>query len=418
MLDKLLTVFGNHGKADPLARPRYLDRGAIGQACYAMDPNGRGRAIWENNGKIWTTLLGFGGADSMANHALGPGRAPGIALNSGGSGIAVWIVEGSAGRTLSGLPLGRGKSQDAPSAIFTTSGAIRHIRIRVDRRGGAVLVWSHEQGGEFETLAAHYNGRAGAWDDEPTRLGPRVRHPVEPQLAMNSRGQAVVAWTEERKDARDLLACLSGPGPRPWPGPPALLASGRLLEHQVAIDPAGNALGLFLQQDSGAPAALKARRYAVAASAWQEPEVLGSALHLRQIRLATNAAGDTLAVWLQGGGLDPAYLRSMAFRGGRWGDRETYLTAKGSKIEDFSVALGPGGLAALLCLARQEEGYLPVMRDLGSRGKEVLPVAEASGDVLDQPLMGLCAKGTIALWRMGEGSRARLVCARQSRSGA
>ena len=414
MLDRIMTVFRNRGPADPLAGPQCVDRGDIGRACFAMDLHGRGRAIWENNGRLWTTQLGLGlgPGEAMATRTLGSGHDPQIALNAGGTGVVVWMVRGPEGPSLCGLPLGKGKRQEWPSPIFTTSGSIRHLRLRVDRRGGAVLVWSHQQGGTFEILSKRFNARANAWDAEPARVGPVLNHPVEPRLALSPRGQAVVAWIEERKDARELMACLSGPDASPWGAPPVLLASGRIPEFQLAIDPGGNALGLFLQQDPGAPVALKARRYANAGSAWQEPEVLGSASHLKQVRLAMNGSGEALAVWLQGGGQDPSFLRSMAFRAGHWGDRETHLTAKGGKVEDFSVALGPGGQASMLVIAQQAEGHLALLRFLGTSGKEDRPVAESSSESMDQPMTGLCPKGTIALWRMGEGSGARLLCSR------
>ena len=414
MLNRIMTVFRNRGPADQLAGPQCVDRGGIGRACFAMDLLGRGRAIWENSGRLWTTQLGLGlgPGESMATRTLGAGRDPQIAMNAGGAGVVVWIVQGPEGPGLCALPLGKGKRQEWPTSIFTTVGSIRHPQVRVDRRGGAVLVWSHEQGGAYEMLAKRYNARADAWDAEPTRLGPLLHHPVEPRLAMSLRGQAAVAWIEERKDARELVACLSGPDPVPWREPPVLLASGRIQEYQVAIDPAGNALALYLQQDPGAPTALKSRRYEVAGAAWREPETLGSASRLRRVRLAMNGSGEALAVWIHGGGPDPSFLRSMAFRAGQWGDRDTHLTGKGGKVEDFSMALGPGGRASLLVIVQQPEGSQALLRFLGTSGKDDRPIAEATSEAMDQPMTGLCSKGTIALWRMGEGPQARLLCYR------
>ena len=55
----------------PWSTPVALDTGLLGRACFAMDRHGRGQAVWENSGRLWTQTLGPGSGTSFGRLPLG-----------------------------------------------------------------------------------------------------------------------------------------------------------------------------------------------------------------------------------------------------------------------------------------------------------------------------------------------------------
>ncbi len=394
--------------------PVALDQGAIGGACYAMDRHGRGQAVWENGGSLWTQTLGPGSEASFGRLPLGEGRDPHITANLEGRGVAAWVFEGPTERAIIGLPFDPAQGQASSRTLFKTFGQIRGIQIAVDRRGGAMVVWSHELDGEWETLAKRFDVRAKTWDEEPTRLGPRVRHPIEPVLAMNRRGQAIVVWEEKTEHADGLVAAFYLPSEKQWSDRPVAIAPGNIRDYQAALDHAGNIVILWVNHDYGHRPALEARLYAAERGDWLEPEVLATAHSFQQVRLAMTGSGEALAVWQQSEGTTQAFLHSKAYRAGAWEDRVTRLDTEGGRVEAFTMALGPKGAASLLCLAHGQDGHIPLLRDRAKAWGAPVPLGKRGSARLSEPLLCLCPQGAAALWRMEDGRDTRLVYAQKS----
>ncbi len=397
----------------PAAEERWLpaislDQGAIGAACCAMNRNGVAQAVWENRGRIWTQSMGLGQNGARVCFPLGPGRDPRMAVNLNGSGVIVWVVDGPEGRTLLGLPLSVGKTPESPHVLFSTAGAIRHLQLGADRRGGALAVWVHELDGEFEVMARHFDLRSLGWEGPPIGLGPKRPAPVEPHLAMNRRGQAVVVWNEPAVGASGLMGCYYFPSMGQWSDCPVNLAAGPVQAFQVALDHAGNLMLLMVRQDFEQRPRLEARVHSAASSSWQPAEVLASAQQFSQVRLAVTGSGEAQAVWLQNEGSAVSYLHARAYRAGAWEPRATRLEPGEGRVDEFALALGLRGSASVLCIVRhQGDRYLAVHErsrtwgapgTLGTRAKEPM----------NQPLVSFCAHGAVAIWRSGEGEHARL----------
>ena len=393
--------------------PVALDHGALGAVCYAMDRHGRGQAIWENGGSLWTQTLGPGCEASFGRLPLGQGRDPQIAVNLEGRGVAAWILEGPTEKTIVGLPFDPAHGRASSRTLFRTFGDIRNLQIAVDRRGSAMVVWSHELDGEWETLAKRFDVRAKNWDEEPAHLGPKAKHPIEPRLAMNRRGQAIVVWGAETDQADGLVAAFYLPTEKQWSDHPVLIAQGRIRGYQAAVDHPGNMIILWVNEDYGHRPALEAKLYSASLGDWAEPEVLATAHSFQQVRLAMTGTGEALAVWLQSEGTSLAFLHSKAYRTGAWEERITRLDSESGKVEEFAMALGSKGVAGLLCIAQRQDGHIPLLRDRHRAWDAPIPLSQRSKAPIDQPLLSLCPKGSAALWRMGEGKETRLVYAQR-----
>jgi uncharacterized protein YheU (UPF0270 family) len=394
--------------------PISLDLGLVRGACFAMDRHGRGLALWENAGKLWTKPLGPGMQDSLSRLPLGDGKDPRIAVNLEGRGVAIWTQEDGLERLIIGMPFDpTASSQQSTRTLFRTLGSVRDIQVTVDRRGSALVVWSHESEGNWEILAKHFDVRAKTWDQEPTRLGPEVRHSLQPRMAMNRRGQAVVVWEEETDQQDGLVATFYLPSINQWSDHPVPVAPGTSKEYQAAMDHAGNVMVLWVNQDYGKRPSLTARLYHAEHSEWNAPVVLATAQSFKHVRLAMTGTGEALAVWLQSEGTTLSFLHSKAYRNGGWEPQVTRLDGEGGRVTDFSMTLGAKGLAGLFCLMQGQDAYSPLVRSRSKTWDPTTPVGPNSKQPQHHPVLSLCPKGSVAIWQVGSGAETRLVLAMQ-----
>ena len=403
-----LTLFKGTAAEERWQAPISLDQGDIGGACCAMNRHGVAQAIWENRGRLWTQALGLGQGGARVCFPLGPGRDPRMAVNLEGSGVVAWVADGPGGCSLMGLPLATGKTPGSAHALFSTAGRIHHLLLGADRRGSALVVWVHELNGEFELLARHFDLRTQGWEAQPVSLGPKRAEPVVPQLAMNRRGQAVVVWHDPAVGANGLMGCYYFPSMGQWSDRPVNLATGPVQAFQVALDHAGSLMLLLVLQEFGQRPRLEARIHSAATSTWLPAEVLAGAQQFHQVRLAMTGTGEAQAVWLQNEGSAVSYLHARAYRAGAWEPRATRLEPEEGRVDEFALALGPRGSASVLCIVRHLGERYPAVHERGRAWGAPGTVGLRIREGMTQPLVTFCARGAIALWRSGEGERARL----------
>jgi hypothetical protein len=415
LLKKMAAGLGRSSSGNPRWHPPVaLDHGHIRGTCFGMDRHGRGLALWENAGKLWTKSIGPGLEESMSRLPLGDGKDPRIAVNLEGKGVAIWIVDTGYEKQIIGMPFDpTAQIQPSSRLLFKTFGNPRDIQIAVDRRGSALVVWSHELDGMRETLAKHFDIRAKEWDQEPTRLGPQVNHPLEPRLAMNRRGQAVVLWEELADTADGLVAVHYLPSEKQWSDRPVPVASGPAKEYQVSVDHAGNVMAVWVNHTYGKRPSLVAKLYAAERSDWCDPVVLATAQSFKQVRLAMTGTGEALAVWLQSEGTTLSFLHSKAFRNDQWEAQVTRLDGEGGRVTDYAMTLGPKGLAGLFCLAQSQDAFSPLVRSRMKSWDPVVVVGPKSTHAHHHPILSICPIGSVALWQVGSGGETQLVMAMQ-----
>jgi hypothetical protein len=403
-----LALFKGRKHADPWRQPVSLDQGNIGRICLGMNRHGLAQATWENRGRLWSQTLVPRPDASMVCFPLGPGREPRMAVNLEGAGVVAWIADGPDGCALMGLPVTTGQEPGSTRGLFRTAGAVHDLQLAADRRGGALLVWTHEGPDGFEVMAKHFDIRAQAWDEEPARLGPPAKQRVLPRLAMNRRGQAVVAWSQVELGAEGLMASYFFPSMRQWSDRPVQVAGGLVQDNQLGMDHAGNLMVLLVRQEYGQRPRLEAQLHSAAVSSWLPVELLANPWDVGQVRLAMSGGGNALAAWLQNNGTAASYLHVRGFRDGVWEEQSARLEPEQGVVERFDLAMGPRGRVTVLSLARHQAEHYPVAHELGHGWSEAAPVGGRIGEALSQPLLGLSDRCAVALWRSGEGDRTRL----------
>lgn len=408
-------AFGGPGRGERLGsrwtHPVALDRGRVQAACFAMDRQGKGMAIWENNGTLWSLAVAMAARNEMIRLPLGSGRNPRLVANQQGRAVSIWQTQDGDHQTLMGLSLNPAESgSHSAHRIFTTPGVVRNVQVAVDRRGSALVAWCHETLFGWEVLVKAFNVRDQSWEENPTILASKLKLPVKPVLAMNRKGHALVAWQSQSDTFEGLVACHYWPKERLWSDTPQPIAPVHATEFELAMDFSGNALALWTTTVPGRQPALQASYYSATSFAWRLPETLTTAAKLRQPRLSMNGTGEALVLWLQSGGQKAEFLHSKAFQEGAWDLNVTRLDSEGGPFGEVAVSLGPRGQAGILYIHHGLHEDVPVVRFRSSAGWGRPSLLSKQGShTLSHPVLSLCPEGAVALWQQGGDHNAALT---------
>ncbi len=408
VFDKLARSLGRKPAPEGLSwhPPTLLDQGAIGGARLALGREDRGLAVWENAGKLWTLEQGAGTARALVRLPLAEGREPRLALDPQGRGAALWTVLENGETVLMGKSLGWGET--IAQSLFRTPGRIHNLQALVDRRGGAMAVWCHETDGRFEILAQAFDTRAGRWDPRPALLGDPAARSSGPGLAMNSRGHAMVVVPVEADAFTGLVCFQYWPTDRIWSDRPVPVCPGRVLHHRVAMDAAGNAQALLITGIPEERAQLFACRYDAHLSEWAEPVQLAAGRELRSLRIAMSPDGTAIAAWNQAESSGNARLFCRWFRNGAWDAALTALDSGHGAVADLALDLADGGRGALLTCHRSPEGYRVFLRDLEAAPGAPVALGEAHPHPAVRPRLVRSPDGAAAIWVQMVGEKGML----------
>ena len=400
---------GKQAPASPWRTPVTLDRGILGEASLALDSQGRGSALWENSGRLWTMPIGPHSAPAMVRLPMGDGTSPRIVVNAAGRGIALWHAQVGAERQILGKVLGG--TDDPARVIFRTDGRIHHLQAAVDRRGTALVVWLLEKNGEIEVMTQSFDTRGLAWEQAPTTLGAPSAHTVEPRIAGNHREYAMVLWEDEGDPSAGLVASHYWPADRIWSDRPMPVVSHATRDHRVVMDDQGNALALWVHAPRGHRSTLEASYYDDWRSEWSTPESISQAQTLSSLRLVMSGNGEALAAWCQAEGHGASRLLTKAFKKGQWEAGVDCLELGHGSVRDFAIDLGPEGEAGLLAVHQGSEGDWVSARLRRREWSPSIPLVHASQMPCSSPRIRLCHQGASALWIQGGGRERALVLA-------
>lgn len=306
--------------------PQSLQAGAeASNPRVAIDPAGDAIAVWERylgdpftTAEAWVNRYAAGsgwGTPGRLDDAFDRTHEPDVAMDAAGGAIAVWarydtMLFSSTAWSKRWVP-GSGWGQ---ALRVDANGDDQSYRPRVatDAAGNAILVWSQtpttsqEPGRQPGVWSRRYDtgGSGGGWGDahlvDPLDID---RNCEDLQVAMNARGDAVVAWAEVNPGAGGVCARTYAAGAG-WDAAEVLGGDeGRADRPAAAIDARGDALVVWVQQDDTG-AHVWSRRHVPASGAtpgWGDARSAGLDGNVAEIapRLASDASGNAVAVWLQ-----------------------------------------------------------------------------------------------------------------------
>ncbi len=161
-------------------------------------------------------------------------------------------------------------------------------------------------------------------------------------IAVDPAGDAVAAWSEDDgAGMQTLLVAWRGAG-GPWSAPQPLARRRGVDARAVAIDAAGNATVVWTDSDDGVTFAPHAARRDAASGSWSTPHDFPSAWPAdSRMQVRADANGNVVAAWLEHDAVEGVvFVRGAVWSGGAWSAPVTL-----SDPGDAWVADGPPQIA-------------------------------------------------------------------------
>lgn len=212
-------------------------------------------------------------------------------------------------------------------------------QVAVDSAGDAVAVWERTNGAN-EIVQSASRAAGGTWQ-EPVDLSVAGRDAFNPQVAVDPSGDAVAVWG--RYDgANYIVEAASRAAGGVWQAPVDLsVAGGDAEQPQVAVDSSGDAVAVWQRYD-GADYIVEAASGA-AGGVWQAPVELSIAgQNAFTPQVGVDPAGDAIAVWARDDGANNIVQSASRAADGDWG-APVDLSPAGQSAAGPQVAVDPSG---------------------------------------------------------------------------
>jgi hypothetical protein len=335
----------------------------------AMDAAGNAVATWMRQASfptVWASrfspAIGWTPPERLTP-AGEQGWFPQLAVDPMGDGLVVWrstrLNFPPIDWTIwaSRLAQGRwGAAQAIQSPRLETGGSSAGIAVSAD--GTGLAVWTERQRGVPRIWANHFRPQTGWATAEPiSDEDPRGVSFAD--VAMDAIGNGTAVWLRWLASAaQDIVATRYVAG-RGWDAPVTAAASRNSVQStELAMDPSGNALVVWLEADPGDVFRLWAMRFTIGAG-WGLPVLLQADVGtVEPARIAMDAEGNGSVVWrrMKADRVD-IYAARFNVDGG-WGTPEIIgsRSRAGTKlgfVGPVVVAMSPGG-EAVACWSQLE----------------------------------------------------------------
>lgn len=334
------------------------NRGDADQPQVAANAAGTATAVWQQSdgtsigiyANRYTPGSGWGTAVRIEPGNINTAQEPQVAMDSSGNAIAVWMQQDNFGsnKIWASRYAAAGSTWGTPTRIESGAGDAGNPQIAMDGSGNAIAVWWQHQGAQMDVVANRFVPGSG-WGTE-VAIETDASDVSAPQVAMDAAGNAMVVWAVARQTGgfsfeydvwANRYVALTGWGTarsidgvnttQPNPAP------------HVAIDGSGNAIAVW-HRPTGSFDSIWSNRFTVAAgwgtAALIETDDTNSARHAR---VAFDAAGNALAVWIQSDGLRDNVMANRYVAGTGWGTPVLIETDNAGNALEVRVAVEAGG---------------------------------------------------------------------------
>jgi hypothetical protein len=285
-------------------------------------------------------------------------------------------------------------SWSAPAGVSTAGAVAYEPHLAVDAKGDAAAIWMHGDGsGGYGTQVAT-RVAGGAWGAPVTLTGPGV-HTADTTIAIDAKGDAVAVW-EQDVGVELVEVATHAAGAPDWSG--ATTVSNPMREAddaQVAIDPKGDAIVAWTGEDAAGEKIVQASAEQGFGGEWGAPIALSAAgADAEELGLAMDAAGDAFAVWRRPTQTNVEIQEAQRPAGEAWG-LATVLSPSTQNAIAPALAVDAKGDVAVIwdhftdvniaqVTTRQAGGGWSTPRDLTGEGENVFGQQvglDAQGDV-------------------------------------
>lgn len=221
----------------------------------AVDPGGNVMAVWSQSDgmrtNIWanryTPANGWGVPERIEANNAGPARVPQVALDSSGNAVAVWAHDEGNGDNI-------WSNRYTPSDGWGIAARVhandpfpsQWPALAMNPRGEAMAVWIQDEGGGFSRLWwSRYTPNDGWADAEDVGMGSVSPLDFYPQVAIDPSGNALTLWVQERAIWSSRYSPAQG-----WGSGERMNAGGfnQAVATQSAIDAGGQGMAIWIQR--------------------------------------------------------------------------------------------------------------------------------------------------------------------------
>jgi hypothetical protein len=235
---------------------------------------------------------------------------------------------------------GRAEAGDwgASVPVSTAGQSSSHVRLGSDAAGDQVAVWERVVGTNEWVVEGAVRGARGGWST-PVEVSGAAIGARNPDVAMNSAGEAIVVWQEPTPTGPAIKAG-HGDASGDWGEPETVSTGFDLSRPTVGIAADGDAVAAWREELPNTEYGTGVR--VLEGGTWGNLETYGpnSASYVGQ-RLAVDPAGDAVLAMYYEGAIE-AVSRSA---GGSWGSLETVKGGNGIRIQSLQLAISANGEA-------------------------------------------------------------------------
>lgn len=272
------------------------------------------------------------------------GAGPDLAVTPAGDAIAVWTSIASVTPFVMDVQAARyaaGTGQWSAAAPISAPGETAFFaRVAVTPAGDAVAAWSQEVSDTTEAIvAARFAASSSSWT-APTTLSAAAEFAEHATTAIDSSGNAVVAWAR----ASSIEVARFDTGASTW-SPALTMSSGPSVDGPALVsDGSGNATAVWRLMSG----VVETRRYDASQSAWLATQAIAGAAAVGEPAATVDSAGNVVAFW------------PRASIGGGTGEGARFVRAAGAWTAPQAVAT-PGGAPSLIEMAADGAGNVGVV---------------------------------------------------------
>jgi predicted enzyme related to lactoylglutathione lyase len=322
----------------------------------AIDSSGDAIAVWRQSDgaqfSIWsnryTPTGGWETPELLETDNAGNAGRPQVGVDPNGNAVAVWQHFDGANQNLWSNRYTPTGGWETPELLETLAGTSAVPQVAVDPNGNAVAVWSQDDGTRFNIWSNRYTP-SGGWETAELLETDNAGDAFSPQVATDPSGNAVAVW-DQLDGTRFNLWSSRYTSTGGWGIAERIEAdnAGSALRPQVAIDSSGNALAVW-SQDDGARLNIWANRY-TPTGGWGiaervETDNAGSAFNPQ---VAVDPNGNAVTVWSQDDGTRFNIWSNRYTPTGGWGIAELIETDNAGNAARSQVAIGPSGNALVV----------------------------------------------------------------------
>ncbi len=284
----------------------------------------------------------------------------------------------------------------------TDPGDVNNIKVAIDASGAAMAVWLQGPyaGSPPNVYASRYE-TGGGWQTPVFVGGPWGSNP---DVAMDGRGNAAVAWLNEGVSDADMHARYYTQGSG-WQAIAHLHMASVSAQHpSVAISPDGSALAVWTQAPDVARVNtdLFASRY-VPANGWSEPLriELNDTQSSSDASIAMDASGNAAVVWRQNDGVRNN-IYATQFRTGAWTTPTVLENSEADAVAPVIAMSGSG--QAVIAWEQLDNGAQSIWYTRSNGSGWLAPqTAEAQAVTAGAPRIAMYADKAALAWQQTNG---------------